>query len=353
MFRKVSLLVLSLGLLGTVKAQDPHFSMYYAVPMSINPAFTGMFNGNIRATAQFRSQWGTVLGGDNSFRSTLGSIELKTNKAFGKTDAFSGGVYFMNDVAGQSKYTINRGALSFAYRFSFDKWGDHFLSVGFAPGFMTNGLDFTGLSFGSQWNGVAYDPNRPNGETPPDGVRFNYDMSAGLLWGLKNDRKRTRYHIGFSMLHINQPNQSLFFGSNAWEVKLPMKITTHIGATLPMSENLEIMPKALVMLQGNSHEEILGADFKILLEDRNSYGNAFYVGGLIRTVGGDSSSINAESFAVTARFDVGDWELGAAYDFNISSLNRASYFQGAFEVSLAYIGRFSKVRQRRMYCPKF
>ena len=352
MFRKLSVLFLIIMVNGRVMAQDPHFSMYYAVPMSINPAFTGMFNGNIRATAQFRSQWGTILSSETigSYRTIMGSVEMKTNKAFNKTDAFSGGIHFMNDMAGQSKYTINRGAISLAYRFSFDKWGDHFMSIGFSPGFMTNGLDFRGLTFGTQWNGTQYDAGIPNGETPPIGIKFNYDIGAGLLWGLKNDKKRTKYHVGFSLLHINQPNQSLFRGPI---VTLPMKITTHIGATFPLSEYLEIMPKALVMFQGKSHEEILGADFKFLLDGRNSYGNAFYIGGLMRIVGGDSATFNAESFAVTARFDVGDFELGAAYDFNISTLTKASYFQGAFEVSLAYIGRFSKIRQRRMYCPKF
>jgi type IX secretion system PorP/SprF family membrane protein len=352
MKNKIVVLILSALLSNVASAQDPHFSMYYGVPISINPAFTGMFNGNIRVSAQFRSQWGTILSSEaiGSYRTVLGSVELKTNKAFSKTDAFSGGIFFMNDMAGASKYTINRGAASIAYRFSFDKWGDHFMSVGFSPGFMTNGLNFSGLTFGTQWDGVRFDPGRPIGETAPDGVRFNYDIGFGLLWGLKNDKKRTKYHAGFSMLHINQPNQSLFNGP---KISLPMKITAHIGATFPLSEYVELMPKALFMLQGKSHEEILGADFKFLLDGRNSYGNAFYVGGLMRTVGGDSAAINAESFAVTARYDVGDFELGAAYDFNISALRNASYYQGAFELTLAYIGRFTKVRQRRMYCPKF
>jgi hypothetical protein len=74
---------------------------------------------------------------------------------------------------------------------------------------------------------------------------------------------------------------------------------------------------------------------------------------MFRTVGGDSSVITSESFALTARFDVGDVEIGAAYDFAVSKLKTALNYQGGYEITLAYVGKFSRTRQRRMYCPKF
>ncbi len=31
------------------KAQDPHFSQFFASPLTLNPAFTGKFNGTMEA----------------------------------------------------------------------------------------------------------------------------------------------------------------------------------------------------------------------------------------------------------------------------------------------------------------
>src|SRR3982750_1181630 len=41
-------------------AQDPHFSQFFSSPMTLNPAFTGKFNGEVRAAANYRNQWPTI-----------------------------------------------------------------------------------------------------------------------------------------------------------------------------------------------------------------------------------------------------------------------------------------------------
>src|SRR3954471_922212 len=56
-------LVIVLVLFGTLlpgltKAQvDPHFSQYYAYPMWLNPALTGIVDGDYRVSANYRNQW--------------------------------------------------------------------------------------------------------------------------------------------------------------------------------------------------------------------------------------------------------------------------------------------------------
>ena len=43
---------------GRLKAQmDPHFSQYYAYPLWLNPALTGVIDGNMRVNANFKDQW--------------------------------------------------------------------------------------------------------------------------------------------------------------------------------------------------------------------------------------------------------------------------------------------------------
>src|ERR1700761_7009157 len=41
-------------------AQDIHFTQFDAVPLVINPAFTGNFDGQYRAAAIYRNQWQSV-----------------------------------------------------------------------------------------------------------------------------------------------------------------------------------------------------------------------------------------------------------------------------------------------------
>ena len=36
-------------LAGNLIAQDPHFSQFFSSPMTLNPAFTGKFNGHMGA----------------------------------------------------------------------------------------------------------------------------------------------------------------------------------------------------------------------------------------------------------------------------------------------------------------
>src|ERR1039457_1159201 len=41
-------------------AQDIHFTQFDMTPLVINPAFTGMFDGRVRAGAIYRNQWASV-----------------------------------------------------------------------------------------------------------------------------------------------------------------------------------------------------------------------------------------------------------------------------------------------------
>ena len=38
-------------------AQDPHFSQFFASPLTLNPALTGKFDGVVRVAGNYRNQW--------------------------------------------------------------------------------------------------------------------------------------------------------------------------------------------------------------------------------------------------------------------------------------------------------
>ncbi|MFN5930178.1 MAG: type IX secretion system membrane protein PorP/SprF, partial [Sphingobacteriales bacterium] len=43
--------------LDFVQAQDPHFSQFFASPLTLNPANTGNFSGRLRVAGNYRNQW--------------------------------------------------------------------------------------------------------------------------------------------------------------------------------------------------------------------------------------------------------------------------------------------------------
>ena len=113
------------------------------------------------------------------------------------------------------------------------------------------------------------------------------------------------------------------------------------------------------MKQGASFETMFGSDIRLLLDANDPLSNSVYLGVSSRMVGGDpqnvsnSGSINFESFVLTTRMDYNNFEIGAAYDLNVSDLKRASKYQGGFELYMNYVFSIKHSKQRKMFCPKF
>lgn len=344
-------------------AQDPHFSVFYGVPIGLNPAFTGNFNGNFRIGAQYRDQWsaiGSNDGGVAGYKTGLMSFEARTNRGIDENDLVGFGGLFMYDVAGSSRLRNTKYAISGSYRKALDEYGDHFIAIGGQLGMIQKTIDLSGLKWPSQWDGTRYNPSSNSGENLAgldNNISF-YDMSAGLMWGYNVYDTRHRVFAGLALMHINEPNQSFYTNNQAFDATLPMKINFNIGAGIQLSERIDVMPKFLYMKQGQNMESIFGSDVRFVFDPDDPMGNSFYVGLLGRMVGGDpelpnSSGINFESLIATARVDYNNLEIGAAYDFGVSQLKNYISYQGGFEVYLNYTFKIESNSQRKMFCPKF
>jgi hypothetical protein len=80
-------------------AQDIHFSQFNFSPLSQNPAYTGVFDGDVRFVANYRNQWFTVPVSYNTFAfSTDGNV-----KTWKETHGLSLGGMFYYDRAGDSQ----------------------------------------------------------------------------------------------------------------------------------------------------------------------------------------------------------------------------------------------------------
>jgi len=101
-----------------VSAQDIHFSENYATPLMINPAMTGLFNGQVRVTGIYRNQWRSITQ-DAPFSTIGASVDLDAFKGIRAYDRISLGLMLYSDKAGDSNFSTNHINLSAAYNVSF------------------------------------------------------------------------------------------------------------------------------------------------------------------------------------------------------------------------------------------
>jgi type IX secretion system PorP/SprF family membrane protein len=339
--------ILSLSVLGA-KAQDPHFSQYWANPLYLNPAQTGMFGCNYRFAAIYRSQWNSVLKNEAvpMYRTIGASYDMRFNKGIWRKDAIGVGLMFYNDKAGESKFGTNQLNFSFAYLKALGYQAKNYLSIGFQAGAAQRSMNGD-LRFGNQFDGEGYNPALPSGEVVNFGNFMFFDINAGAFWYYA-PKKRTNVYAGAYVYHLNRPSQSFYGGNDA---KMYMKYGFHGGAQFPLAAQVDLLPGLMVMKQGPAVETNIGTMVKWFFDAGSPVGNAFYFGPYYRIVRGIDSPLNSEALILAAKMDYWNFTFGVSYDLNFSQLTDASNARGGFEVSAIYIGCFKK--KNKLFCPRF
>ena len=109
-------------------AQDPHYSQFFASPLTLNPANTGNFDGDFRANSNYRNQWPSI---NNAFKTYTVSIDAPIfEKKIPTYDRMGIGIVAMSDRSGNGLLSENDVAISVAYKKSLDEQGFSSLSVG-------------------------------------------------------------------------------------------------------------------------------------------------------------------------------------------------------------------------------
>ena len=339
----VLFLVLALSITD-LHAQDPRFSMPFRSAQNINPAFTGMFEGSLRAQVQSRNQWGSVIG-SSSFLTHAASVDYRYNVS--GSDYFSGGLQFLTDKGGDSGYTIQQLMASMAFM---KKLSDHgyrgrggnYLSAGIQAGFGRRSLS-PDIWFSSQWNN-GIDTSIPSGEGLLENSGFEFDLSAGLLWHYAMD-EGTSFYAGASIFHLTNPNISLLEGGNE---SLDTRYSLMGGAEFVISNEFSVLPALVILSQGQSLDIFLKGEIRYSNQDWDEV--AFRVGFGPR-INNKLEGRHLESIVAIARLEMKRFELGLSFDINTSSLSAVSRNRGGFEFSLSY--RMEESYNSRALLPRF
>jgi len=332
--RKSILLGFALLLSVLAHAQDPHFSQFFASPLTLNPAFTGKFEGLWRLAANHRDQWPSI---PKAYVTSSASLDFPILKSrVPQNDVFGVGFSGLVDASANSILKLNYGSVSMSYHKSLDENGYNTIGAGFQGTYSSLSLDVTKLTFEDQLTQNGF--TGTTSDILTNGTNQSYfDVNAGILYS-GSTNGRNNFYIGSSMYHINRPKVS--FKDKNWF--LAGRVTIHAGGSFSISENLMLHTSVIHQIQNKASETTVGAAIAANLNQNPDNPSSVYLGGWMRF---------NDAVIPYVGLEFGGLRIGASYDLNISNLKAATASRGGSEISIIYIKKPTEVKG--IPCPKF
>jgi type IX secretion system PorP/SprF family membrane protein len=332
--RKLFVSISALFTVFTVAAQDPHFSQFFASPLTLNPAFTGKFNGLWRLAANHRDQWPSI---PKAYVTSSASLDFPVLKGrIPETDVFGVGVSGLSDASANGLLKLNYGSVSMSYHRALDEDGFNTIGAGFQGTYSSMSLDVKNLKFEDMLTQNGF--TNPTSDILTNGSNQSYfDVNAGLLYS-GSSNGINNYYLGVSMYHINRPQVS--FKDKNWY--LAGRITVHGGGSFPVNDQLTLHGSIIHQIQNKASETTLGAAIAANLNQDQEKPTSVYLGSWVRF---------NDAIVPYVGLEFGGLRIGASYDLNISSLKSATSSRGGSEISLIYIKQ--PAENKGIPCPKF
>ena len=255
-----------LALLGlsasSVFGQDPSFSQFFASPLNINPALTGMINGKWRVIGNIRDQW---AGPAFPYITSTVSYDTKILKnKIPETSVFGAGVMLMHDDAMSSVLKSNYASLNLAYNIKIaEGGGDHRLGIGIGMTYASKMVDFSKLTFANQFNGRGFDTNLPTGETALSNMIPYFSASAGILYSYV--APYADFDLGFAAYHINKPKQTYLEDPNQY---LPIRYVVHANYDNFLSDRVVLNTNGIFQSQAHADYFSVGGGIGYFLSEQ-------------------------------------------------------------------------------------
>jgi len=329
---------------GTLSAQDIHFSQFYASPITLNPAMTGMMNGCYRGAVNFKNQWANIPA---PYTTVAASYDMPLLRGVIGSDYIGVGFMIFNDTAGFGDLSNLTAMGSLAYHKAFDSEARYVLSLGGQAGLVHKSVDFAQLIFERQIiaaGGTGLSPEQFQNWEAVEESSFNYfDVRAGGML-TASPTNSFSFYAGASIYHLTEPVETFLDDLNNF---LNQRKVFHAGATIRPSKALSISPSAIYMEQSGAEEIVVGANVGYHLDDGLNDRTAIYFGASYRF---------GDAVIPLVGVEYNDVKFGLSYDITISELANANGGAGGIELSMVYES-FCSPPSRRSYppvhCPRF
>jgi len=332
--RKILFYVIAILFTLSAKAQDPHFSQFFASPLTLNPAFTGKFDGKWRLAANHRDQWPSI---PKAYVTTSASVDFPILASkIPEGDVFGIGISGLTDASADNALKLNYGSISLSYHRALDEDGYNTIGAGFQGTYSSMTIDPAKLTFEDQLTQNGF--TNPTNDILTNGTNQNYfDVNAGLLYSGSTNGENN-YYLGVSMYHINRPKVS--FKDKNWY--LSGRVTIHGGGSFPVSDVVGVNTSVIYQVQNKASETILGAALSLNANPGEINPTSIYIGSWYR--------VN-DAIIPYLGIEFAGLRIGASYDINTSSLKAATSSRGGSEFSIIYIRR--KAESKGIPCPRF
>lgn len=310
-------------------AQDIHYSQFFNSMLYLNPSLTGDFDGNIRGIINHRNQWRSVT---IPYITSSLSIDSRLFENKIPNNIVGTGVFISSDKSGNGNLNIMSILPSISYKNTFGKNHNQALGLGFQAGFVQKKIDFSKLTFASQFYGEDFDPGIPSGENTENHKVTYLDIAAGINYQNLNIKKMI-INTGLSIYHTSKPQESFINDT----YKLPMRKTFYGSVDIPLANNTNIKAIILVMEQNKALQKTIFARIeksgKMNLKNKVhlSFGTGLRI---------------TDSFILYSGLKYNNILIGISYDINFSQLSPASNYRGGFEISIIVIDRLFSGRNR-------
>ncbi len=321
-----------------LKGQDIHFSQYNGSLLNLNPALTGMFDGDYRFNGIYRSQWQSVPVPYKTF-GFAADMRYRPEKL--KSDCIGFGLQFNNDQAGDAFYTTNQIYLSGSYIHKLKKDSALLVGVGFGAGYSASNFNYSKMTFDNQFDGYDYSAGSPTGESFSRYRTGFTDFNIGIALQYSFSQF-TRLTYAFSFNHLTNP--VVTYQGNSFS-KLDTKLGNYLAFEVPVTDNNKFIAQAEILYshQGKYNEFVPGANIKYMLnlEDNNGVSLGLY----LRT---------RDAFITRLGYTYKTTMAGISYDLNTSKFIAATNRRGAFEIFITHIiKRYRPFVAKKRVCPVF
>lgn len=350
-------LILVCGLSLGMNAQDFHNSYFQFAPMTVNPALTGAFYGNLRVSVIGRDQGRPVAGGGNEFQDL--SLALDGNLDFGFTEGdwvSFGGNYVKSPGAGETNFFRQFTGLTAAYHLAYGKREDKVFSVGFKYGSYTTGFTNPGAAVSplTLENEMADDQDIEQLFGDSQSLDLPTKETGDYMLGLMLTTpvgKKSDLRLGISADHILAKN---FTVADSMQVgpepdvqaeRLDRRINLFAYYYTSLSDKLTFNPNILFQRKGVSTNIVVQSLFSYLYDAEKE---------ISITAGLGMRLVNSFDIPIYLGVDYKSWRVGLAYDANVGGLRPSNSTFGALEIGISKVFSWVKkpVVEPEFICPR-
>lgn len=327
-------------------AQDIHFSQYYLSPLTQNPSLTGSFSELYRFSAIYRNQWYSVSQQPYVTGAVSFDVALKEDRYFlkGSTPteknyfAYGGIIFYdQNGVGKLSNLTIMGSG---AYQFYLNKFNR--LSIGLQAGISQRKIDYSQLLVNNQYNtgNGSFDPTLPSNESFNNNQILYFNAHTGIGYTKTFKNLKNKLFLGAAYFNLLKPKESFLNTAN----QLQSRYTAYIAFDHYVDAKKYWRILVNYQTQNKAQEYNLG-----FLKSYKISSTAYFIWGTQCRI--SVRNQNWDAIIPHFGFKFNNWRLGLSYDLNMSSLHKASQFQGGPELALLYAFGAPKNHTYQMIAP--